>query len=73
MTQPIRLREMLLIAKGEVNSLADLIALHRKKNTRPQSWLDQHERILQHRRQVVSLVQAQVERRAEEMDKEKAA
>lgn len=65
---PIRLTEMLGIAEGEVTSMQDLIALHRMKRTRPENWLEQHEKILQHRRQVVSLIKAEIERREARKD-----
>lgn len=71
MSEPIRLTEMLAMAKGEVASLADLIALHRAKHTRPENWIEQHQRILQHRRQVVLLIESEIERRS--ANKEKAA
>lgn len=64
MTEPIRLTEMHILARGEVTSQADLIALHRKKGTRPDNWFVSAERILQHRKQVVTLIGQEIERRA---------
>ena len=66
MTVPVRLTEMLGLAQGEVKSLRDLISLHQRKGTRPQGWIEQHQRILQHRVQVVSLVEAEIGRREKE-------
>lgn len=70
MRDPIRLTEMLDIAEGEVRSMVGLITLHQQKRSRPDSWIEQHRRILQHRRQVVSLIRAEIDRRA---DKERNA
>ena len=64
MTDPIRLTEMLGIAEGEVTSMVDLITLHQLKRSRAANWIEQHRRILQHRRQVVSLIKAEIDRRA---------
>lgn len=63
MTEAVRLSEMLGIAEGEVTSLEALIYLHQQKRTRPQTWIEQHLRILQHRRQVVPLINAEMDRR----------
>lgn len=69
----VALTEMLGIAEGEVASLQTLIELHRAKRSRPSTWFEQHERILQHRKQVVLLVEREIaDRRAAER-KENAA
>lgn len=71
--EPIRLTEMAILARGEVTSKADLIALHRQKKTRPDNWFVGAERILQHRKQVVSIIDQEIERRAASRDERKQA
>lgn len=65
MSDAIRLTEMLVLAEGEVRSMVELITLHQEKRSRPANWIEQHQRILQHRRQVVSLIKAEIDRRAD--------
>lgn len=72
MSEPIRLTEMLQMAQGEVAAIADLIALHRKKNTRPASWFEQHERIHQYRRQVAMVLEQEHARRAAQKERNAA-
>jgi hypothetical protein len=72
MSDPIRLTEMLQMAHGEVAALADLIALHRKKNTRPASWFEQNERTLQYRRQVIMVLENETKRRAADNERNAA-
>ena len=63
----LNLREMHDIAKGEVSSMEDLIRKgQRSKPPRPDNWIAQHQRILQHRKQVVKLLDRQIEARKAE-------
>jgi hypothetical protein len=71
MTLP--LSEMHTIAQGEVSSLVDFITLHQQKRTRPASWVEQNQRILQHRRQVVLLIEMEMTRRRESRIERKQA
>lgn len=63
MSATLNLRTMRTIAEGQVNSLKDFISLHRIKKTRGEAWFIQQEEILQHRRQVVRLIDAEISRR----------
>ena len=65
MSATLNLRTMRTIAEGQVNSLKDFITLHRIKKTRGEAWFIQQEEILQHRRQVVTLIDAELSRRQE--------
>ncbi|RBO91868.1 hypothetical protein DFR47_1089 [Pseudochrobactrum asaccharolyticum] len=65
MAVTLNLRTMRTIAEGQVNSLKDFISLHRIKKTRGEAWFIQQEEILQHRRQVVRLIDAEISRRQE--------
>lgn len=65
MSATLNLRTMRTIAEGQVNSLKDFISLHRIKKTRGEAWFIQQEEILQHRRQVVRLIDAEISRRQE--------
>lgn len=57
----LTLREMHDIALGEVFSMEDLIRKgQHSKPPRPDSWIAQHRRILQHRKQVVKLLDQQI-------------
>ncbi|MDR6432004.1 hypothetical protein [Brucella pseudogrignonensis] len=57
----LTLREMHDIALGEVFSMEDLIRKgQRSKPPRPDNWIAQHQRILQHRKQVVKLLDQQI-------------
>lgn len=63
----LNLREMHDIAKGEVSSMEDLIRKgQRSKPPRPDNWIAQHQRILQHRKQVVKLLDQQIDARKAE-------
>lgn len=63
----LTLREMMDMATGEVWSKTDQIEKgRREKPPRPAHWLTQQERILQHRKQVVKLVENEIERRKAE-------
>ncbi|WP_455296433.1 hypothetical protein [Brucella pituitosa] len=63
----LTLREMHDMAKGEVWSMEDLIRKgQRSKPPRPDNWIAQHQRILQHRRQVVKLLDQQIDARKAE-------
>ncbi|WP_420961103.1 hypothetical protein [Brucella sp. IR073] len=62
------LRTMLTTAIGEVSSLEDFIAFHRRKKTRGEAWFLQQEQILQHRRQVVSLIKKEIAGRQAESE-----
>ena len=63
----LTLREMHDIAKGEVWSMEDLIRKGRgTKPPRPENWVAQHERIRQHRLQVVKLIEGEIDRRKAE-------
>ena len=63
----LTLREMHDIAKGEVWSMEDLIRKgQRSKPPRPDNWIAQHQRILQHRKQVVKLLDQQIDARKAE-------
>lgn len=63
----LTLREMHDIAKGEVWSMEDLIRKgQRSKPQRPENWIAQHLRILQHRKQVVKLIDQQIDARKAE-------
>ncbi|MBV2144216.1 hypothetical protein KUG47_12000 [Falsochrobactrum sp. TDYN1] len=63
----LTLREMHDIAKGEVWSMEDLIRKgQRSKPPRPDSWIAQHRRILQHRKQSVKLIENEIDRRKAE-------
>lgn len=63
----LTLREMHDIAKGEVWSMEDLIRKgQRSKPPRPENWVAQHERILQHRKQAVKLIETEIDRRKAE-------
>ncbi|MFK4826030.1 hypothetical protein ACI0FM_14760 [Paenochrobactrum sp. BZR 588] len=65
MTEPVNLRTMKVIAEGEVNSLSDFMRHHRAKRTRGEAWFIQQEQILQHRRQVVKMINDEISRRQE--------
>lgn len=63
----LTLREMHDIARGEVSSMEDLIRKgQRSKPPRPDNWIAQHQRILQHRKQVVKLLDQQIDARKAE-------
>lgn len=63
----LNLREMHDIAKGEVSSMEDLIRKgQRSKPPRPDNWIAQHQRILQHRKQVLKLIESEIARRKAE-------
>ncbi len=63
----LTLREMQDIAKGEVWSMEDLIRKgQHSKPPRPENWIAQHMRILQHRKQVVKLIDQQIDARKAE-------
>ena len=63
----LTLREMHDIAKGEVSSMEDLIRKgQRSKPPRPDNWIAQHQRILQHRKQVVKLLDQKIDARKAE-------
>ncbi|HCH72378.1 MAG TPA: hypothetical protein DFK19_10840 [Ochrobactrum sp.] len=63
----LSLRQMLDIAIGEVRSMDDLLRKGRmSKPPRPDMWIAQHERIRQHRLQVVKLIEAEIDRRKAE-------
>lgn len=65
----LNLREMHDIAKGEVSSMEDLIRKgQRSKPPRPDNWIAQHQRILQHRKQVVKLLDQQIGARKAEVE-----
>ncbi|UCA47042.1 hypothetical protein [Pseudochrobactrum sp. XF203] len=65
MTETLNLRTMRTIAEGEIQSLRDFILLHRRKKTRGEAWFIQQEQILQHRRQVVTLIDTEITSRRE--------
>jgi len=65
MADTLNLRMMRTIAEGEVQSLRDFISLHRRKKTRGEAWFIQQEQILQHRRQVVTLIDTEIASRRE--------
>ena len=65
MADTLSLRTMRTIAEGEVQSLRDFISLHRRKKTRGEAWFIQQEQILQHRRQVVTLIDTAIASRRE--------
>lgn len=48
-----------------MNSLKDFITLHQRKKTRGEAWFIQQAEVLQHRRQVVTLIDAEISRRKE--------
>lgn len=63
----LTLREMHDIARGEVSSMEDLIRKgQRSKPPRPDNWVAQHQRILQHRKQVVKVIEQQIDARKAE-------
>lgn len=63
----LTLREMHDIARGEVSSMEDLIRKgQRSKPPRPDNWIAQHQRIVQHRKQVVKLLDQQIDARKAE-------
>lgn len=63
----LTLREMHDIAKGEVWSMEDLIRKgQRSKPPKPEGWMAQHQRILQHRKQVVKVLEQQIDARKSE-------
>jgi|GEM_PF-1684250 len=63
----LTLREMHDIAKGEVWSMEDLIRKgQRSKPPRPENWIAQNSRILQHRKQVVKVLEQQIDARKSE-------
>ncbi|ERL99775.1 hypothetical protein Q644_09075 [Brucella intermedia 229E] len=64
----LSLRQMLDIAIGEVRSMDDLLRKggRMSKPPRPDMWIAQHERIRQHRLQVVKLIEAEIDRRKAE-------
>lgn len=63
----LTLREMHDIARGEVFSMEDLIRKgQRSKPPRPDNWIAQHQRILQHRKQVVKVIEQQIDARKAE-------
>ncbi len=63
----LSMRQMLDIAKGEVWSMEDLIRKgQRSKPPRPENWIAQHQLILQHRKQVVKLIDQQIDARKAE-------
>lgn len=65
MADILNLRTMRIIAEGQVNSLKDFITLHQRKKTRGEAWFIQQAEVLQHRRQVVTLIDAEISRRKE--------
>jgi len=70
----LNLREMHDIAKGEVSSMEDLIRKgQRSKPPRPDNWIAQHQRILQHRRQVVKLIEKDIAEYVRKAEGEAAA
>jgi hypothetical protein len=68
MMEAVPLRTMLTTAIGEVNSLQDFIAFHRRKKTRGDAWFLQMEQILQHRRQEVNLIEKEIAARKAESE-----
>ncbi|MFV0800583.1 hypothetical protein EGJ57_04570 [Brucella anthropi] len=63
----LSLRQMHDIAIGEVRSMEDLLRKgQRSKPPRPENWVAQHLHILQHRKQVVKLIEQQIEARKAE-------
>lgn len=63
----LTLREMHDIARGEVFSMEDLIRKgQRSKLPRPDNWIAQHQRFLQHRKQVVKVIEQQIDARKAE-------
>ncbi|MBC8718797.1 hypothetical protein [Ochrobactrum sp. Marseille-Q0166] len=63
----LTLREMHDIARGEVSSMEGLIRKgQRSKPPRPENWIAQHQRILQHRKQVVKVLEQQIDARKAE-------
>lgn len=63
----LTLREMYDIASGEVWSKTDQIEKgRREKPPRPAHWFAQQERILQHRMQVVKLIEKEISARKAE-------
>lgn len=65
MAELLNLRTMKDIAEGEVNSLMNFIRHHRAKRARGEAWFIQQEQILQHRRQVVKMINDEISRRQE--------
>lgn len=63
MSAVLSLRQMRDAAIGEVGSMIDLIEKgKRAKPPKPPHWFSQHEYLLQHRRQVVQIIEADIAR-----------